>query len=197
MESEHKYIQYRRPYLNYISIWQLQKSSDGYAHTSFISYRGFVADLQVQKLVTVAKLKIPITLAGVHFYSDMTLSPLSDCNTICTLSYARFTPNSRQSVAKHRGSVRDRSQVYHGGRLMVVFLEPEFMLTDLRMVCDSRKLASLSWCSRKSIVLLTNYTLFLSWYVSCSPASMQMLPCDRTMKVLRLFTNQRNKECFN
>ena len=44
--------------------------------------------------------------------------------------------------------------MYHGGRVMVVVLVPEFMPIDLRMACEGRELASLSWCGRKSLLSL-------------------------------------------
>ena len=44
--------------------------------------------------------------------------------------------------------------MYHGGRAVVVVLGPEFMPTDLRMACEGRELTSLSWCGRKSLLLL-------------------------------------------
>ena len=74
------------------------------------------------------------------------------------------TGNSRRSrpgrrpVAKHHGSVGGRSEVYHGGGAVVVVLGPEFMPIDLRMACEGRELTSLSWCGRKSLLYLGNYT---------------------------------------
>ena len=58
----------------------------------------------------------------------------------------------RRSVANrsHHRSVGGRSQVYHGSRAVVVVLGPEIMPIDLRMACEGRKLASMSWCSQKS-----------------------------------------------
>ena len=50
--------------------------------------------------------------------------------------------------------VGGRSQVYHGGRVVVVVLGPEFMPEDLPMACEGREPASQSWCSRKSLLLL-------------------------------------------
>ena len=44
--------------------------------------------------------------------------------------------------------------MYHIGRAVVVILGPEFMPIDLRMACEGRELASLSWCDRKSLLLL-------------------------------------------
>ena len=44
--------------------------------------------------------------------------------------------------------------MYHGGRAEVVVLGPEFMPNNLRMACEGRELASLSWCGRKSLSLL-------------------------------------------
>ena len=41
--------------------------------------------------------------------------------------------------------------MYRGGRAVVVVLGPEFMPIDLRMACE---FASLSWCGRKSLLLL-------------------------------------------
>ena len=46
------------------------------------------------------------------------------------------------------------SQVYHGGRAVVVILGPEVMPIDLRMACDHWELASLSWWAPKSLLLL-------------------------------------------
>ena len=52
--------------------------------------------------------------------------------------------------------------MYHGGRAVVVFLGPEFMPIDLRMACEGREPASLSWCGRKSLLLLGHiYTCLL------------------------------------
>ena len=51
-------------------------------------------------------------------------------------------------------SVGGRSQVYHGDRAVIVILRPEFMPIDIRMACEGRELASLSWCGRKSLLLL-------------------------------------------
>ena len=73
----------------------------------------------------------------------------------------------RLSVAKHHRSVRGRSQVYHSGRAVVVILGPEFMPIDLRMACEGRELAGLSWCDRKSLLLLGQWYTFYS-YVSRS-----------------------------
>ena len=66
----------------------------------------------------------------------------------------------RQSVAKHHRSVGGQSQVYHSGRAMVLVLGPEFMPINLRMACEGRELASLSWCDRKSLLLLGQLCTF-------------------------------------
>ena len=50
--------------------------------------------------------------------------------------------------------------MYHGGRASVVVLGPEFMTIDLRMACEGRELASLSWCGRKSLLLLRQLCTF-------------------------------------
>ena len=39
----------------------------------------------------------------------------------------------------------------HLSRAAVVVLGPEFMSIDLRIACEGRELASLSWCGRKSL----------------------------------------------
>ena len=44
--------------------------------------------------------------------------------------------------------------MYHGDQAVIVILGPEFMPIDLRMACEGRELASLSWCDRKSLLLL-------------------------------------------
>ena len=44
--------------------------------------------------------------------------------------------------------------MYHSVWAVVVVLGPDFMLIDLQMGCEGRKLASLSWCGRKSLLLL-------------------------------------------
>ena len=50
--------------------------------------------------------------------------------------------------------------MYHGGLAVVAILGPELMPIDLRMTCEGRELVSLSWCDRKSLVLLGQlYTL--------------------------------------
>ena len=51
-------------------------------------------------------------------------------------------------------SVGGRSQVYHGGRAVVVIPGPKFMPIDLRMACEGRELASLSCCDCQSLLLL-------------------------------------------
>ena len=50
---------------------------------------------------------------------------------------------------KHHRSVGGRSQVYHSRRAEVVVLGPEFVPIDLRMACEGRELASLSWCRNR------------------------------------------------
>ena len=50
--------------------------------------------------------------------------------------------------------------MYHGDRAVVVILGPEFMPIDLRMACKGRELASLSWCDRKSLLLLGQLNIF-------------------------------------
>ena len=57
-------------------------------------------------------------------------------------------------------SVGDRSQVCHGAQAVVVILGPEFMPIDLRMACEGHELASLSWCDRKSLILLSHLYTF-------------------------------------
>ena len=44
--------------------------------------------------------------------------------------------------------------MYHSVLAVVVVLGPGFMLIDLRMACEGPELASLSWCGRKSLLLL-------------------------------------------
>ena len=51
--------------------------------------------------------------------------------------------------------------MHHGGRAVVVVLGPEFMLIDLRMACEGHELGSLSWCGRKSLLLLDQLCIFL------------------------------------
>ena len=50
--------------------------------------------------------------------------------------------------------------MHHGDRAVVVILGPEFMRIDLRMACEGRELASLSWCDRKSLLLLGQLDTF-------------------------------------
>ena len=62
-------------------------------------------------------------------------------------------------------SVGGWSQVHYGGRAVVVVLGPEFMPIDLRLLCEGRELASLSWCGRKSLLILDQlytFCLFVS-----------------------------------
>ena len=84
-----------------------------------------------------------------------------------------------KSVAKHHRSVGGRSQVYRGGRAVVVVQGPEFMPVVLRMASsrDCRDTVS------SHSFYLTNYTLFVYSYVSCSPTSMTTPECDLTRKV--------------
>ena len=42
----------------------------------------------------------------------------------------------------------------------ITVLGPEFMPIDLRMSCEGRELASLSWCGRKSLLLLDQLYTF-------------------------------------
>ena len=73
----------------------------------------------------------------------------------CKLLLSDTGNSSRWLIGRKASQVtRGRSQVYHGGRVVVVVLGPEFMAIDLRMACEGRELASLSWCSRKSLLLL-------------------------------------------
>ena len=52
--------------------------------------------------------------------------------------------------------------MYHGSRPVVVVMGPEFIPIDLRMACEGGKLAILSWCGRKSLLLLGQlYTVCL------------------------------------
>ena len=50
--------------------------------------------------------------------------------------------------------------MYYGGQALVMVLGPEFMPIDLRMSCEGRELASLSWCGRKSLLLLDQLYTF-------------------------------------
>ena len=55
--------------------------------------------------------------------------------------------------------------MYHRRQAVVVVLT--FMPIDLQMACEGRKLASLSWCGRKSLLLLGQlYTFCLLVYQS-------------------------------
>ena len=57
--------------------------------------------------------------------------------------------------------------MYHGGRAVVVIRGPEFMPIDLRMACEGRELACLSWCDRKSLLSFGQlYTFYLRVYQS-------------------------------
>ena len=67
---------------------------------------------------------------------------------------------SRSLIGRKAPHVNRRSQVYHGGRAAVVILGPEVMPIDLRMTCEGRELASLSWCDRKSLLLLSQLYAF-------------------------------------
>ena len=96
-----------------------------------------------------------MSLSTVVNRSQVTLEIFISCNRLPsdTSNSMRSHPG-RRSVANHHRSVGGRSQVYHGGRVVVVVLWPEFMPIDLRMVCERCELASLSWCDRKSLLLL-------------------------------------------
>ena len=50
--------------------------------------------------------------------------------------------------------------MYHGGRVVIVVIGPEFMPIDLRMACEGREFVRLSWCRRKSLLLLAQLYTF-------------------------------------
>ena len=50
--------------------------------------------------------------------------------------------------------------MYYGDRAVVVVWWPELMPIELRMACEVRELASLSWCGRKSLLLLAQLCTF-------------------------------------
>ena len=77
------------------------------------------------------------------------------------------TGNSRQSRPGRR-SVANRSQSITGQSEV----SRKFMLIDLQMACEGRELPSLSWCGRKSLLLLGQLYTFVYLYVSHSLNSM-------------------------
>ena len=81
--------------------------------------------------------------------SQVTLEILSHAN-FCRVT--QVTRGGRAQVVGrslfYRRSVGGRSQVYHGGRAVVVVPEPEFMPIDLQRACKGRDLG------RKSLLLL-------------------------------------------
>ena len=79
------------------------------------------------------------------------------------------------SLIGRKASPATRSQVYHGSRA-------EFIPFDLRMACEGGELAILSWCGRKSLLLLGRLYTFAYSYVSRSLTSMSTLACDLTIK---------------
>ena len=86
------------------------------------------------------------------------------------------------SLIGRKASPATRSQVYHGSRAVVVVVGPEFIPFDLRMACEGGELAILSWCGRKSLLLLGRLYTFAYSYVSRSLTSMSTLACDLTIK---------------
>ena len=69
--------------------------------------------------------------------------------------------------------------MYHGDRAVIVILGPEFMPIDLRMACEGHELASLSWCDRKSLLLLGQ--LYTFCFLVCQSLPNIDVTCDLTI----------------
>ena len=108
-----------------------------------------------------------MSLGTVVNRSQVTLEIFISCNLLpIDTSNSMRSRTGRRSVADRshgitgQSGVGRHSPVYHGGRVVVVVLGPEFMPIDLRMACEGRELASLSWCDHKSLSLLGQLCTF-------------------------------------
>ena len=129
-------------------------------------------------------------------WSQVTLEMFMSCKILRDTGNLRRSRPGRRSLAnpKHHRSVGGRSQVYHGGRAVVVVLGPEFMPIELRMACEGCELVSQSWCSRKSLLLhgqLYTFCLLVCQSLPEIDVKASLRSDDKSL------TSPRNPEFFN